>query len=250
MSSSSARALRILDEIARSDHPLSVTEIARALALPPGTVFRSVDALLRTGLAARYQASARYIAGPAAERLQRSVIARFGVREICLPWLRQIASISGETVSLHVRIGWNEVRICSVPGTDEMMTLPPLGEIRPLSESCAGQVILAFLPKAEITAYVSYHLRPVLNRIRSRGYAAAAAEHPSTAFPIRTDGQAIAVVSIDGPFAASALRDCRQVIGNIEALAAAQPSLFANPFGHLSGFASEGYNRVTTGRKI
>lgn len=267
MSSSSARALRILDEIARSDHPLNVTEIARALALPPGTVFRSMDALLRTGLANRYQASARYVTGPAAERLKRSVIARFAVREICLPWLRQLASISAETVSLHVRIGWNEVRICSVPGTGEVMTLPSLGEMHPLGDSCAGQAILAFLPKAEIAAYLANFceardegglsggtprrreggpinsrqanfrggdLRRILNRIASHGFITANGEHGTIAFPVRKPAAAI---TIEAPFAASAtagqLSDCRQVIGNIEALASAQPSLFANPFAHL-----------------
>jgi DNA-binding IclR family transcriptional regulator len=244
MSSSSTRALRILDEIARSDHPMSVTEIARALALPPGTVFRSVDALLRTGLAARYQASARYVTGPAAERLQRNLIARFGIREICLPWLRQLASISTETVSLHVRIGWNEVRICSVPGTGEVMTLPPLGEMHELGQSCAGQAILAFVPKAEIAAYmarksveVQPNLRRALNRIASRGFATADGEHGTTmAFPVRFNSQTTSI-TIEGPFAGSAtseqMSDCRQVIDNIEALASAQPSLFANPFAHL-----------------
>jgi len=266
VSSSGARALRILDEIASSDHPLSVTEIARTLALPPGTVFRSMDALLRTGLAARYQASARYIAGPAAERLQRNVIARFAAREICLPWLRQLASVSAETVSLHVRIGWNEVRICCVPGPGEVMTLPPLGEMHELAESCAGQAILASLPKKECAAYLAVqshppleggsilrsakgakqdrggdqvrsNLRPTLKRIVSRGFATADGEHGAMAFPVRVNGEASAAISIEGPFAALAdsgqIADCRQIIARIEALAAAQPSLFANPFAHL-----------------
>jgi len=256
MSSSSARALRVLDEIASSDQPLSVTEIARALALPPGTVFRSLDALLRAGLAARYQASARYVTGPAAERLQRSVIARFAVREICLPWLRQIASISAESVSLHVRIGWNEVRICSVPGTGEVMTLPPLGEMHELGESCAGKAILAFLPKTEITAYLESVSSPVyggsgsraardeggtlrrtLNNIASRGFATTTGEHQTTAFPLRINGQTSAAIAIEGPFALSAtpeqISDCHQVVRKIEALATAQPALFANPFAHL-----------------
>jgi IclR family acetate operon transcriptional repressor len=239
MSSSSARALRILDEIARSDHPLSVTEISRALALPPGTVFRSVDALLRTGLVARYQASAHYVPGPAAERLQRSVIARFAFREICLPWLRQLASISGETVSLHIRIGWNEVRICSVPGTGEVMTLLPLGEMHQLAESCAGRAILAFLPKTEITPYIASSrsdLRRALNRIAGRGFAVDD-QHGAIAFPVRFNGQIAAAITVEGPFVLSAsseqIADCRQVIRDIEALASVQPSLFANPFAHL-----------------
>ena len=152
MSSSSLRALRILDQVARSNRPVGVAELARALSLPPGTVFRSLDALLGAGLAARYRASARYVVGPAAGRLHRSVVTRFPAREVCLPYLRQLVSISGETSSLHLRMGWYEIRICSVPGTGDVTTLPAAGEVHALSESRAGQTILALLSKREIAA--------------------------------------------------------------------------------------------------
>ena len=73
MSSSAKRALKIVEVLSGADRPLGVTEIARALALPPGTVFRGLDALLRAGLVARYQASSRYVPGPLAERLRQIV---------------------------------------------------------------------------------------------------------------------------------------------------------------------------------
>src|SRR4029077_2143666 len=104
MSSSAKRSLRILETIGRSARPLGVTEIARAMQLPPGTVFRSLDALVKCGLAARYQESSRYIVGATVERLQRSLLARFRMRDACLPYLHQLASASGETASLHVRL--------------------------------------------------------------------------------------------------------------------------------------------------
>lgn len=239
MSSSAARALRVLDEIAASDRPVGVTEIARALSLPAGTVFRSLDALARAGLVARYRASSRYVPGPMAERLHRSVIARFPTREICLPYLRQLASISGETVSLHVPAGWYAVRICSVPGTGEVMTSRPLGEAQPLHESPAGQVILAGLRKVELAAYRKWVSTLPLREGRfgvarergagsGRGVESLAAENRQTAIPspnlvaltrskirpslkgrvgpdaitafaVRVDGRAIAAITIDGP---------------------------------------------------
>jgi DNA-binding IclR family transcriptional regulator len=239
MSSSTARALTILDEVARSASPFGVTEIARTLSLPPGTVFRSLDALLRAGLVARYRASARYVPGPAAERLQRSVIAGFPAREVCLAYLRQLASISGETASLHVRVGWFAVRICSVPGTGEVTSQPAAGEAHALSESCAGQTILAFLPKREIAAYRKWSKlhgkgRVELNQIARRGFAVGDGE---IAFVVRANGSAVAAITIERPFAgaenANQLSACKEVIANIEALSSAQPSLFANPFAHL-----------------
>ncbi len=237
MSSSAARALRILDEIAYSDRPLGVTGIARALSLPPGTVFRSLDALLRAGLITRYRASTRYVVGPAAEALQRSLIAQFCIREVCLPWLRQLASITGETVSLHVRIGTKEACICSVPGTGEIMTPPPLGDMRPLSETCAGRVMLAFMAASALTRKAPPGLRTSLRAIRARGFAFARGEQPAIAFPVRMGTIAVAAVSIEGAAISPEwpqLSECLQVMANIEALAAAQPARFTNPFDHLA----------------
>ena len=67
MSSSAKRALRILEFVSDSDHPLGVTEIARVLSLAPATVFRSLDALSRADLVSRYQASSRYVLGAGAD---------------------------------------------------------------------------------------------------------------------------------------------------------------------------------------
>jgi hypothetical protein len=57
------------------------------------------------------------------------------------------------------------------------------------------------------------------------------------AFPLRFNGQTSVAIAIEGPFSASAtpdqISDCHGVIRKIEALAAAQPALFANPFSHL-----------------
>jgi IclR family transcriptional regulator, acetate operon repressor len=260
MSSSAARALRVLDEIAGSDLPPGVTEIARALSLPAGTVFRSLDALARAGLVARYRASSRYIPGPIAEQLHRSAIDRFPMREVCLPYLRQLASISGETVSLYVPVGWYAVRICSVPGVAEVMTSRPLGEAQPLHESPAGEVILAGLPKPELASYRKWCRSTFPLRVEARsGDSEAVGQRGNrnplpkrrsrvvpdlvrgisgrgeTAFPLRAGDRPIAAIAIDAPFAPAGeqLSACRDVVGNIETLALAQPGLFAGPFSHL-----------------
>lgn len=243
MSSSAARALRVLDQVAASDKPPGVTDVARALSLPPGTVFRSLDALTRAGLVARYRESSRYIPGPMAEHLHRSIIARFSIREVCLPYLRQLASISGETVSLHVPVGWYAVRTCSVPGMAEVMTSRPAGGAQPLHESPAGRVILAGLPKSELASYRSWPGSTLPWRegrnAPKRLSAKAGSGRGETVFPVRVVRGVIAAITIEAPFTPSGeqLSACRNVVANIEALALAQPGLFAGPFSHLSADA-------------
>src|SRR3954470_19306676 len=153
MSSSAKRALRILEFVSGSDHPLGVTEIARSLCLAPATVFRSLDALSRADLISRYQSSSRYVRGGAADRLCQSLIARFRIRELSMPYLRQLASMSGESTSLHVRLGWYSVRIASAPGMGEVTNTSLVGEGCVLGGSYAGRAILAFLSDVEIARY-------------------------------------------------------------------------------------------------
>ncbi|HEY4264304.1 MAG TPA: helix-turn-helix domain-containing protein [Micropepsaceae bacterium] len=251
MSSSAARALRILDWIARAGRPLGVSEIAREASLAPGTVFRSLDALVRADFIARYQASARYVPANAVERLRRSVIAGFRMREPVLPYLRQLASASGETVSLHVRLGWYGVRIASALGTAEVTSAANLGETQPLGDYYAGKAMLAFLSEAHIARYGDWlagHGVPFreqareLHAVKKRGFASGDADFTgarAVAFPIRSTQEPIAAIAIEGPVLPrtgehhGGFSDWRETVAHVEALARAQAGLFENPFAHL-----------------
>lgn len=251
MSSSATRALRILGMIGGAGRPIGVAEIARASSLAPGTVFRSLDALVRANFIERYQSSSRFVPGPAAERLRWSLIARFRMREAVLPYLRQLASISGETASLHVRLGWYGVRIASAPGTAEVTNAPPLGETRLLGTYYAGRAILAFLGEADIAQYRIWsaaHSDPLVEKerklqvVKEIGFSLGDTELPETsaiAFPIRQDGKAIAAIAIEGPVFLRAGADTgmlsgwREIIAHVESLARTQAVLFENPFSHL-----------------
>ena len=252
MSSSAKRALRILEFVSDSDHPMGVTEIARSLSLAPATVFRSLDALSRADLVSRYQASSRYVLGAAADRLCQSLIARFRIRELSLPYLRQLASVSGESTSLHVRLGWYSVRIASAPGTAEVTNAPAIGDTRALGDTYAGKAILAFLSIAEIARYRAWaqtHDMQApekdwdLRSVRKRGAALGMTDGGTgmkVAFPIRVGDAAIAALTIDGPVLdeapdpdSSPFSDWLLIVTHLESLAHAQPALFENPFAHI-----------------
>jgi DNA-binding IclR family transcriptional regulator len=254
MSSSAKRALRILEFVSDTEQPLGVTEIARSLSLAPATVFRSLDALSRADLVSRYQSSSRYVLGAAADRLCQSLIARFRIRELSLPYLRQLASASGESTSLHVRLGWYSVRIASVPGMAEVTNAPPVGDTRALGDAYVGKAILAFLSNTEIARYrawaAAHDFRWSEEDERERrsakkcGVALGKAELGETgmpvAFPIRVRDAAVAALTIDGPvldrppgFHSSPFSDWRQIVTHLESLALTQPALFENPFAHI-----------------
>jgi DNA-binding IclR family transcriptional regulator len=250
MSSSAKRALHILDMIGHSDRPLGLSEIARGVQSPPATAFRALDALTRAGLVARYQASSRYVLGHTAERLRQSVIARFPMRDVCLPYLRQLASASGETASLNVRLGWYAVRIATVPGAGEIAHLPSLGEAVALGDSYRGRAMLAFLADQEAARYRNWagtRRAPVpaaarLAAIRRSGFAAGDTDFGGgrpLAFSIRGAHGVLASLAVEGPVLRdgapedAAPRDGRAIAAAIEALARTKPALFENPFAHI-----------------
>ena len=244
MSSSARRALRILETVGAAAEPLGATEIGRALRLSPATTFRGLDALERAGYAARFQASSKFVLGKSTVALRQSLLARFPVREVALPYLRQLAFASRETVSLTVRLGWYGLRIAAAPGTSEVTSAPPLGAVRPLADGLAGRAILAFLPPGAPLRDAK-SLARALADIRKRGFAieetAFARGRAALAFPIRRDGEAIAAIAIEGPVvdlarpqAQADLPHWREIAQSLERLAQARPALFAGPFDHIA----------------
>ncbi len=199
MSSSTRRALHILEQVGAAEHPLGATEIGRALGISAGTVFRGLDALERAGYVGRFQSSAKFVLGKTVGALRQNLFARFAIRDICMPYLRQLAFASGETASL---------------GTNEVTSSPPLGAVRVLGEGCASRAILASLGPgaADYAAWGRRHKKPMpdlkalaraLADIRRRGFAteetAFARGRAALAFALTGGGPAIAAIAIEGP---------------------------------------------------
>jgi len=189
-------------------------------------------------------------------QLRHSVFARFPIREICLPYLRQLAFASGETTSLTVPVGWYGLRLAAAPGTNEITTSASLGEVRALAAAgAAGKAILAFQPATDAERHAAWAKRKAARAplqtldaefaaIRRRGYAfektAFAAGRASVAFPVRQGERAIAAIAIEGPVvdldglaSDGELARLSGIVRTIEALARARPALFANPFDHI-----------------
>jgi DNA-binding IclR family transcriptional regulator len=251
--SSSHHIFEILRLVAAADEPLGVTDIGRRLALPTTTAHRGLATLEETGYVARWQSSSRYVLGDMAARLSQAFFARFRVRELATPFLRQFAIATGETASLSVPVGWYAVRIASVEGLNEVIHTAPLGEIRSLGDGIGARAILAFLPEGEIERYLRRpeterhrdELPGALAEIRRRGFAAAATElKPGSAMialPIRGPGdEAVASITLEGPVVETArldddprLRAWTEIAGQLEAALRAHPEGFANPYAHL-----------------
>jgi DNA-binding IclR family transcriptional regulator len=205
---SSQWIFEILRLLSAASQPLGIKEISQKLDLPQSTAHRGVVTLLHEGYVERYQSSATYVLGYNAKRLRQAFFARFRIRELALPYLQQIAFISGETTNLFVRVGWYSVLAASVRGTNEIISSPFIGAVRELDEGAGSLAILAHLSAGDVKLFLNWKktkpamtvrkLKETLSEIRQGGRALTKIDGGMTALPILHNDIAIAAVSIDG----------------------------------------------------
>jgi DNA-binding IclR family transcriptional regulator len=256
MISSARRTMTVLETIARAGGAIGVTDIARHLGLQPGTVFRSLAALEQAGYIVRFQSSSRYVLGPAVNQLRQSLLARFKLRDVSLPYLRQLAFATGETVSLNMMVGWYSLRIGAAAGTNDVTSSPPIGEVHELDRTCAGQAMLAFLPEDRLQGYQQWAsglrgnaatrlLTKELRAARARGFSVEVAPFPpnraSIAFPIHGEAGPIAAIAIEGPVlqfdqphTQSNTDQWTIIVRSLQQVVDGAPSEFAGPFRHIA----------------
>jgi DNA-binding IclR family transcriptional regulator len=170
ISNSSAHFLfDIMELLGRTDTPLGLTDIRKALDLPVATAHRGLATLEQAGFAERFQSSTRYVLGPMAKRLRQSVIARFTVRDRALPHLRRLSVTTGETTSLSIRIGWYMVRLATVRGQGDMMKAGAVDPVKRLDDGLPGRVVLTLLSHNELTRFRAYCDRVGTRAARSWG---------------------------------------------------------------------------------
>jgi DNA-binding IclR family transcriptional regulator len=249
---SAQRALNVLETIGRAGEPIGITDIARRLGLQPGTVFRSIDALEQAGYIARFQSSSRYLLGPAVNQLRQALMARFKMREVSVPYLRQLAFASGETVALIMRVGWYSLRLAAAAGTNDVTSSPPIGQLHTLEQTCGGRAILASLPDKELDAFREWarrtdpsafppQLSAELQPAKGRGFAVEAVsfarDRASVAFPIHGDAGPIAAIAVEGPVLRldepsdhSDIEQWMAIVRTLQSVVDAAPQDFAGPF--------------------
>jgi DNA-binding IclR family transcriptional regulator len=160
------KGLQILAAFTVERPSLSLDDLAKSTEMPTSTLYRFLQGLLRSGYVAKDAATQQYRLGPAVLRLGRVAELGLDVRSAAIPWMDRLFAETGETIYLSVLFAWErlcvETRQQRQPGV--VFSLRQ-GLTSPLYAGASGTVLLAFLPDAEVNAY----LRAVrLDRLTSR----------------------------------------------------------------------------------
>ena len=147
------RMMQLIDALSAAPAAASLKALAAATDLHPSTAHRILGVMVRCGFADRIEPGS-YRLGMRFLELGNIVRARLDVRVIALPFMRELAHATGETVNLSVRQG---DQIMYVERTTEnrsmMRVVQMVGARAPLHITAAGKLFLAREDAPGLKAY-------------------------------------------------------------------------------------------------
>ncbi len=196
---------------------MGVSELGRAVGIPKATALRLLGVLERRGLVQKEQA--RYQLGAGVVPLARAFLSGSSLNRAALPLLEELALVSGETVSLFIRQGFDRVVVQRVNSPHPLCYNVRLGQRLPLHVGASGLLLAAAMPEAELQALLDQlgevrlangqtmtreALLARIQQVRQQGYAISREEREigvvSVAATVMLPGRsAMAAIAVTGP---------------------------------------------------
>lgn len=213
-----AKAFKVLEAVAGADFDMTLSEIAAAASIDPGTTHRMLKTLVDLGYVARGD-DKRFSLTLKVLDLGFRAIGRRDMRAIARPILRSLVGEVSEAASLGVLSGSDILYVERMrAGITRLGVDIRVGTLIPAATSVIGWAILAFLPKEERERVLATesrqrdfpgmrdrdHLRTQLVETRKQGYALSGSHVTSglevLAVPVcDQDGYPIAAISVAAP---------------------------------------------------
>lgn len=216
MNNTLLKGLAILEELARSERPLGITELALRLGIIKSNVHRLLQGLIELDYVRRddggnYRSSIRLW------QLGSSVLANFDLRQVAEPFMYQLLDQTRETVHLSIMDGDDVVYVSKLDSPEPVRAYSSIGGRAPAYCVATGKALLAYgTPDklADISRRLEAHspntiidgeafLRE-MKRVRTLGYSTNRGEWRESvngvAAPIFDNHQrAIAAIGLSGP---------------------------------------------------
>src|ERR1700721_2829273 len=172
--------------------PKSLANIAKQTELPKPTIHRLLVSLAYQDLVIQIDQIGTYAIGPGCLKLAEAATKDGGgLVGVAMPVLERVWEETDETVTLHVRVGFQRVCVTEIISAGPIRYVSGVGSSAPLHVGSAGKVLLAFLPAAEQREVLSKldsapkdgtsatdrdELRAGLKKVRRQGWASSFGE--------------------------------------------------------------------------
>ncbi|MEU6537047.1 IclR family transcriptional regulator [Streptomyces sp. NPDC047000] len=213
-----ARALAVIDTVARAPHAQGVSVIARETGLPKAVAHRILRELVAGNFLAFDEDTKVYRMGPGALTIGLAAMRELDIPTIAHRHLVALSEETGQTATLSLRQGWSRVYVDQVLSRQEIRMSVALGTSHPLHAGSSSKAVLAALPDSEVQDYIEHHrldsvtdatitsaatLREEISVIRAAGYAVSVGERQAEAASVAAAlhgpiGQVVGSVSVCG----------------------------------------------------
>jgi DNA-binding IclR family transcriptional regulator len=149
------QALALMEYLASTAAPQTVTGLSREFGLSKATVHRMLGTLRARGYVVQDPVTARYSFGLTAAQLVEHPGAAETLTSACMPAMRWLWRKTGETVLLAVRDGDKAVVVEKLDSTRPVLSTYPVGRLMPLHAVSSGLALLAHLPQEEVQAVLA-----------------------------------------------------------------------------------------------
>jgi IclR family transcriptional regulator, KDG regulon repressor len=212
------RSIEILELFKRNVPEMSVTHVAQELSLSKATVARLMYTLMENEFLTKAGNSEHYRLGWKVCLLGDIFLSTINLREVALPFMKELNARMNETVDLCILSGHMRMWLERLESSYEVRPMSVVGRLGPLHAGAAGKVLLGFMPEHNIKTYLdkeeltSYTRNTItskeallkeIDRIKERGYAVSYEERVplvnAVAAPIRDHlGKVVASLGISG----------------------------------------------------
>lgn len=179
------RALAVMRTLLVAGQPLSLSEIARRCELAPSTTHRLLASLQRHNFARQITETSKYALGLGLLEYGYAILNELDIREHAASALASLNRTTRETIHLAVLDGFDLVYVDRRDTEYGVRVHTSIGRRGTPHTTGVGKAMLAYLPKAELEAYLSRPLarkttrsitdpdalRADLTRTRERGFA-------------------------------------------------------------------------------
>ena len=215
------RGLLILEAVAKSSAPVSLTQLAELLDIDRSSVFRLANTLKRRGFLAHPSRKKDYTLGPSIPRLSRHYDWDKTLAGISREHLKRLASLARETAHLAIREGQRALFIDHAAINQVISVSGQTGELVPLYCTAHGKALLSDLTAHALenlfgpeplhryttqTVIAINDLAAICSQIKAQGFATDDAEFQEgmrcVAAPIRDEeGVVVGSIGISAPLA-------------------------------------------------
>jgi DNA-binding IclR family transcriptional regulator len=209
------RAIGVLRAFSSERTAITITEMAAMIGVSVPTAHRIATTLEGQGLLARDHGSKAFALGPEILRLARLMTERRPT-SVNTDALASIREVTGETVSLQVRVGDRRVCVAEEVSRQPIRITSGVGQSYPLTAGAAGKAICSLLDDDEVERLIGLPVDPdarplsrreLLDSIRAareRGYAISEGETVRGAIAVSiplpsSGGGAPSAINLVGP---------------------------------------------------